>query len=207
LWFPNSATARDCVAKNNGQDGVSGGDVSTITGCTSRDNGGAGFVLGYGSAISGCTATANGQTGISVGMSCVVKDCAVRNCGNSGIAADSGSTISGCALVGNDGPAAIQVQAGCSVLNNTCFAQNDPEQDTAGIRAQSTGSRIEGNTVCSNWWGIVVEGTGNFVFRNTASANTSGNYSNAPGNVVGEILNVSSGATVTNASPWANFSY
>jgi 16S rRNA G966 N2-methylase RsmD len=49
--------------------------------------------------------------------------------------------------------------------------------------------------------------TGNFVFRNTASANSSGNYTNAPGNVVGEILNVSGGATVTSANPWANFSY
>jgi parallel beta-helix repeat protein len=202
--FPNSATARDCVAKDNGADGFSGGDVSTFTACTSRDNGGGvGFAVGAGSLVNGCTATANGQAGIACGENGVVKDCSVRNCGIGGIVADSGSTISGCALLGIGGPAAIQVQAGCSVFNNTCFGQDGA---TPGIRVQSTGSRIEGNNVCSNYWGIVVEGTGNFVFRNTAAANSSGNYTNAPGNVVGEIINVSGGATVTNANPWVNFS-
>ena len=53
----------------------------------------------------------------------------------------------------------------------------------------------------------MVEGTGNFIFRNTASANSSGNYTNAPGNVVGQIINVTGGLTITNASPWANFSF
>jgi parallel beta-helix repeat protein len=203
-WFPNSATARDCVAKDNGADGFSGGDVSSFTACTSRDNGGGvGFSVGAGSVVNGCTATANGQAGIACGVNSVVKDCSVRNCGNGGIVADNGSTISGCALLGIGGPAAIQVQAGCSVFNNTCFGQDGA---TPGIRVQSTGSRIEGNTVCSNYWGIVVEGTGNFVFRNTATANSSGNYTNAPGNVVGEILSVSGGATITNTNPWANFS-
>jgi hypothetical protein len=135
----------------------------------------------------------------------VVKDCSVRSCFNGGIGTDSGCTVSGCAVCYVAGFAGIQVQAGCIVVNNTCnFMDNET---VPAIRAQSTGSRIEGNNVCSNYWGIVVEGTGNFIFRNTSTANSSGNYTNASGNVVGQILNVGGGATIMNANPWANFSY
>jgi hypothetical protein len=41
----------------------------------------------------------------------------------------------------------------------------------------------------------------------SATANSSRNYTNAPGNVVGEILNVSGCATITNANPWPNFCF
>ena len=205
FWCSGGGMVRDCLAMNNNGDGIAAGDVSVFTGCTSRDNASSGFSAGAGCVVSGCTSTANSQTGISVGENSVVKDCSVRSCFNGGIWANHGSTISGSAVCYVAGAAGIQVQAGCSVFNNTCNFMSDNE--TPAIRAQSTGSRIEGNNVCSNYWGIVVEGSGNFVFRNTATANSSGNYTNAPGNVVGEILNISGGAMVTNASPWANFAY
>jgi parallel beta-helix repeat protein len=199
------AAIRDCLAMNNAGDGINGGDASIFTGCTSRDNDGSGFSAGAGCVVSGCASTANGLTGIAVGENSVVKDCSVRSCFDGGIWADNGSTVSGCAVCWVDGMAGIQVQAGCAVLNNTCsFMRSD---SAPAIDAQSAGNRIEGNNVCSNFWGIVVEGAGNFVFRNTATANSSGNFTNAPGNVVGEILDVSGGATVTSANPWANFSF
>jgi parallel beta-helix repeat protein len=204
-FWSGAATLRDCVALNNDGDGIAAEDVSVLTACTSRDNDGVGIITGAGCVVNSCTSTANSQSGIWVGENCVVKDCSVRSCFNGGIWADNGSTVSGCAVCYIEGLAGIQVQAGCAVLNNTCNFMND--DTTPAIEAQSFGSRIEGNTVCSNYWGIVVQGTGNYVFRNTATANSSGNYTNAPGNVVGEILNVSGGATVTSANPWANFSY
>jgi len=204
-FWSGAATLRDCVALNNAGDGIAAEDVSVLTACTSRDNDGVGIITGAGCVVNSCTSTANSQSGIWVGENCVVKDCSVRSCFNGGIWADNGSTVSGCAVCYIEGLAGIQVQAGCAVLNNTCNFMND--DTTPAIEAQSFGSRIEGNTVCSNYWGIVVQGTGNYVFRNTATANSSGNYANAPGNVVGEILNVSGGATVTSANPWANFSY
>jgi parallel beta-helix repeat protein len=196
---------RDCVALNNAGDGIAAEDVSAVTACTSRDNGGSGIIAGEGCVINGCTSTANSEAGILTGENCVVKDCSVRSSGNGGIIADNGSTVSGCAVCYVTGTAGIQVQAGCAVLNNTCNFMQD--NLTPAISAQSTGSRIEGNTVSSNYWGIAISGTGNFLFRNTAAANSSGNYTNAPGNVVGEILNVSGGAVITNANPWANFSF
>ena len=205
FWCSGGGTVRDCLAMNNSGDGLAAGDVSIFTGCTSRDNEGSGFSAGAGSLVSACTSTANSQTGISVGENSIVKDCSVRSCNNGGIGTDNGCTVSGCAVCYIYGFAGIQVQAGCTVVNNTCSFMNDA--NVPAIKAQSKGSRIEGNNVCSNYWGIVVEGTGNFVFRNTATANSSGNYTNAPGNIVGEILNVSGGAIVTNANPWANFSY
>jgi parallel beta-helix repeat protein len=204
FWCSGGGTVRNCLAMNNNGDGFSAGDVSIFTACTSRDHGGSGFTTGAGSVVSGCTATANGQTGIMVGENSAVKDCSVRSCSNGGIVAEKGSTVSGCALCYISGPAGIQTQAGCSILNNNCGFLNG---DTPAIRVQSAGSRIEANNVYSNAWGIVVEGTGNFVFRNTASANSSGNYTNAPGNVVGQVINASGGVTITNANPWANFSF
>jgi hypothetical protein len=204
FWCSGGGTLRECLALNNDGDGIATGDVSIFTTCTSRDNGGSGFSAGAGSYVTGCTSTANGQTGIYVGVNSVVKDCSIRSCGNGGILAEDGSTISGCAVCYVAGPAGIQVQAGCSVRDNTCNFMDGP--GTPAIFAQTTGSRIEGNNVCSNYWGIVTQGRGNFVFRNTAAANSSGNYTNAPGNIVGEILNVSGGATITNANPWVNFS-
>jgi parallel beta-helix repeat protein len=204
-FWSGAATLRDCVALNNDGNGFNGQDVSVFTACTSRDNDGVGIITGAGCVVNGCTSTANGQSGIWVGENSVVKDCSVRSCFSGGIWADNGSTISGCAVCYIEGLAGIQVQAGCAVLNNTCNFMND--DSTPAIEAQSFGSRIEGNNVCSNYWGIVVPGTGNYVFRNTATANSSGSYSNAPGNVIGQILNVSGGATITNANPWANFSF
>jgi parallel beta-helix repeat protein len=205
FWSPNGATVRDCVAMNNNGDGFMTSDVSAITGCSSRDNASRGFVLGAGSTIIGCAATANGDTGISVALSSVVKDCSVKNNAGGGIEAGDACTVSGCSARQNGGPAGIRVGAACLVANNTVMEHSGGEQ--RGILAQSGASRIEGNNVCSNWWGIVTEAAGNFVFRNTAGGNTHGNYTNAPGNVVGDILNVSGGATVTSANPWANFSY
>lgn len=206
FWSPNGATMQDCVAMNNAGDGFGTGAVSAITGCSSRDNAGDGFSFGDGSTLNACAATANGGAGVRAGLNCVVKDCSVKNNGNGGVVATDNCTISGCAVRQNYSPGGIQVQTACLVLGNTCF-EHDGGSDMPGIRALGTGNRIEGNNVCSNAWGIMVEGTGNFVFRNTASANFTGNYTNAPGNVVGEILDVSGGGTISNAGPWANFSY
>jgi len=186
-------------------DGIAAGDVSVFTPAPAATNGGSGLSAGAGSVVNGCTSTANNQTGISVGENCVVKDCSVKKFRQRRSCCGHGSTVSGCAVCYVSGAAGIQVQAGCSVFNNTCnFMLND---GTPAIRAQSTGSRIEGNTVCSNYWGIVAEGAGNFIFRNTATANSSGNYTNATAMSSARFSNVSGGATITNASPWANFSY
>ncbi|MCX7723348.1 MAG: right-handed parallel beta-helix repeat-containing protein [Verrucomicrobiae bacterium] len=207
FFSPNGVTMRDCLAMNNAGNGFTPAGVSVLTGCTSRDNWGAGFWVGDGSSVVNCTATANGGPGVWAGLSTVVKDCSLKNNGNGGVVAQDNCTIRNCVVRQNAGPGGIEVQSACLVLDNTCFEHGDEGNHVPGIRVRGGGNRIEANNVCSNRVGIVVEGTGNFVFRNTAIGNTFGNYTNAPGNVVGQILNVTGGATVTNANPWANFSY
>ncbi|MCX8092453.1 MAG: right-handed parallel beta-helix repeat-containing protein, partial [Verrucomicrobiae bacterium] len=207
FFSPNGATMRDCLAMNNAGNGFSPAGVSVLTGCTSRDNWGAGFWVGDGSSVVNCTATANGGPGLWAGLCTVVQDCSLKNNGNGGVVAQDNCTIRNCVVRENFGPAGIEVQAACLVLDNACFEQGNEVTPTPGIRVRGGGNRVEGNNVCSNRLGIVVEGTGNFVFRNTAIGNALGNYTNAPGNAVGQILHVSGGATVTNANPWANFSY
>lgn len=204
IWCPAGATVRDCLAMNNSGDGFTVGDVSVITACTSRDNASTGFALGAGSVIRSCSAVANGGPGIHLALNGLATGCVVRNNGAGGIQTEEGAVVQGCALRQNGGAAGIQVRTGSHVLDNNCFEHTDGEM--AGILVVGEGSRVEGNHVCSNQWGIKLEGTANFLFRNTATRNALGSYTNAPGNVIGQVFSVNGGGTITDASPWANFS-
>jgi parallel beta-helix repeat protein len=78
----------------------------------------------------------------------------------------------------------------------------------------NSGSRIEGNNLTYNVWGIRVVETGNIIVGNTAKNTT--NYSIVAGNRVGTIvvpplsgaINGNSGAAGTGATdPWSNIAY
>ncbi len=84
-----------------------------------------------------------------------------------------------------------------NTINNNLVAANA----ALGIGVIGNRNRIEGNHSNSNasagiWIG---GGSGNTVFRNSASGNPLGNYSIAAGNDVGPI-----GTAATSTSPWAN---
>ena len=79
----------------------------------------------------------------------------------------------------------------------------------------SSESRIEGNNVMGNDRGIDVDQLGNFIVRNTASANTV-NYDIVANNKVGVIVSApnsgaisgsTGGSGVGSTDPWANFTY
>ena len=72
----------------------------------------------------------------------------------------------------------------------------------AASAATRNRNRIENNHVTAYENGVVVSGTGNFIFRNT-TGNVGTNYIIAAGNAFGPI---NSGIGVVTNHPWANFS-
>jgi parallel beta-helix repeat protein len=187
-------------ASHNGGMGLRVGDNAILKDCSARNNGGHGIDTGVNSTVSDCVAFQN-TDGIWIGVGSTITSCAARENGGWGIVAGSGSSISGCTTHYNG--TGIYVNNFCHVLNNNPYGNG-----YAGIVAVLDHNRIEGNNVTANGWGIRVSGTGNLIIRNSARANTTGQYDIGATNTVGEILDFSAGGgTVTNANPWANFSF
>jgi len=177
IWVGDAAIVKDCSVRNNGDSGIRAGLNSIVSGCVAFKNSD-GIWADVGSSITGCTARENSGTGIG---------------------ASSGSTISGCNTHYNG--IGINVNNFCYVLNNNVYGNGQ------GIFVLLDNNRIDGNNVTDcGGVGISVAGQGNIIVRNTARANNP-NYDIAATNTVGEILDYSSGGTVTDANPWANFSY
>ncbi|MBL8760238.1 MAG: right-handed parallel beta-helix repeat-containing protein, partial [Phycisphaerae bacterium] len=108
---------------------------------------------------------------------------AVANTGD-GINGQQGTTILDCVSSENGADGII-------VLNMSLVRGNTCTQNTSdGIFVSSSGgNRIEGNHLVGNGRGLHVIGAGNLIVRNTASANTTVNWSIVANNVVGPILN------------------
>lgn len=133
--------------------------------------------MNEGSTVIDCTASYNGGDGIS----------------------SWGGIVSHCAVSYNVANG-IQISANGQVLD--CSAQNNGNGGAgAGIRVSGSGSRIDGNNVTANDWGIDVSSANNIVVRNTASGNST-NFNIVGGNSVGTITN-----TPVGAGAWNNFTY
>lgn len=226
----NSGSLTNCIADNASGSGYGFkiGSGNTLTGCTaigsaldsgvravaagntfnacvSNSNGGSGFSSDNGSNTAlGCTASGNGAHGFSLGVGSQVSGSSSCNNGQHGILAVSGSMVSSnsCFANGTDG---IRVSGPGTIKDNNCSNNSG-----AGILATgSSGARIEGNTLAANGTGISVSG-GAFVARNTARANgASGvnDFVSTGTNAIGQIFDVTAGATITTSNSFANFKY
>ncbi|MDX2117111.1 MAG: NosD domain-containing protein [Planctomycetota bacterium] len=168
-------------------------------------------------------------SGIQAGLSSIVQRCVISGCG-SGIEV-SGGFVRDCSVFDTVGQSAWQIAAiliasgsveRCTVLGST----------RAGIRSTGVsevrdnvisacqngitdgplagnGNRIEGNSVSfSTAEGIKIEKTRNIIARNAVTRSTGADYAIAPGNLVGEIIDGTGGASLSAAtSAWANFRY
>ncbi len=179
------------------------------------NNAGYGIGVGAGAVITRCVSRLNGGfAGIAVAYWSVITDCVSRENVGHGFEASSGTRFRGNLAQDNDGDG-IRVENECTIENNL-LADNDG----AGVRVKTYaspafGNRIENNNAVSNGVGVQVEGSGNWVAKNTASQNTT-NYVIAAGNAVGVIVAApasgaisgsSGGAGLGTTDPWANFSY
>lgn len=174
----SSGTITDCVANQNGGNGILAGPSCTISRCTAQQNELSGIRADLGSVISGCAAGFNKQQGIITAGGCLIVDSVCRS-----------NDLDG-----------IQVSTGCTVRGNTSTS-NGATGDGAGIHATGTNNRIEANACNSADRGIDVDSPGNVVIRNTCSGNTV-NWDIVAGNAVAQIVQAS-----TNAAPIVGNTY
>jgi parallel beta-helix repeat protein len=175
--------------------------------CNSENNTGNGFNCAGGGIISGCTANNNGDHGIRM-IGGTVSGCFAQNNGNNGIYVAPG-TVAGC-LVQNNGWSGVYVDApGSAVIGNTCLGNNASKSTfDAGIFINDSNNRVEDNHVtASGYAGIQVAGgyLNNVIIKNTITGNTASDYLIPSGHIVGPLINTT--GTITNANPWANFSF
>lgn len=201
-----SAAFSNCTALNSNLD--SGFDCDgggTFQNCTARGNGGSGFSgAGDGNVLTGCTSSENGAHGFSFTKTTTIANCNAFSNGQHGALVTSGSTVTASTFRGN-GTDGIRASTACLILNNSCYNNTG-----AGILVTSGNCRIEGNTVTNNATGISVAG-GAIVVRNTASKNPTATGANdfvaSGNNAIGQIFDVTAGATITTGNSFANFKY
>lgn len=216
-----NAVIRGCAATANGGPGIDASDAALVTDCAAVSSE-HGIVVGGGATLQACTAKSNLGNGITAGVNATVTSCSSTLNDGYGIGTGVGSTITRCTARENNGTGILSGTAslisdcvthyngvGLSVPNNGYLLNNNVHGNSGdGIAATLTHNRIDGNHVTGNGgWGISMADGANVMVRNTARDNTLGNYTNGTGNTVGEILDYSSGGTVTNAAPWANVSF
>lgn len=151
-----------------------------------------GIVAGARSRISDCVSHFADIQGISAGESSNVTGCTVV-ASSGGIAASSGSTIADC-IVRENGQGII-------TFGNARISRCTVEQNFTGMQVYLGGCRIEDNQLLNNTTGMVMETTGNTVFKNTFQGNGF-NITCPPGN---DIAPAGSAATAT--SPFANIAF
>jgi hypothetical protein len=200
----SDTTIRGCTTRINGQNGITA-FRSTVEACTSVLNTNYGILATNGSLI-GCTAAANSDSGIVVAGPSSVANCfAFTNAGN-GIEVTDATTVTGCTSQGN-ATNGILAGTNCRLTGNLCDG-NGPSAAAlgAGIRANGTGNRIEGNHLTDNRYAVLLpaggSATNNLVIGNSARGNVAA-FNIVAGNFVGPV---NTSTTLTN-HPWANFSY
>ncbi len=208
----SALTAIGCVARDNGQHGITSVNGGTVTGCTAINNTANGILALDGCTVSGCTSRANGS-GIVAFERSLIKDCTASANTVDGINVLEGTTIIDC-VASENGADGIVVLHRSLVRGNT-IANNV----NRGIFVSASGyCRIEGNDIAGNDRGLYVLGAGNVILRNTSSGNTTTNWQIAANNVFGPIIDRTapvSAAINGNAAPSslgstdpnANYSY
>lgn len=207
------STVTDSAARGNLDDGINAGTNCTVVNCTASSNSDVGITTGSGCGVISCTASLNGinagapgRHGIALAVGCQATNCTARSNQGNGISATDACSItaSNCSSNRGDG---ILVGSDCKVSDNNLDSNGATSGDGAGLHATGSDNRLDGNNATDNDRGIDVDGTGNFIVRNSASGNSGGNnYDIVAGNSVGDIVDVS-GMTITASNPWQNVSY
>lgn len=195
-------------AGGNGSIGIHVARDSNISACVCEQNGAHGLSAYYGSAIVDCVAAGNGGFGIIVLGASVIRGCTARANEDGGIDAFENNLIEGCVVVGNQSDG-INVGYDCVVRGNLCVDNGQGAAVGAGIAVGQflRGNRIEDNQVNYNDFGLKVDGDNNFIVRNTARGNASGNFSVVLGNELAPVISNPGASNFSTATPWSNFAY
>lgn len=154
-----------------------------------------GIFCAAGSTIKDCMVIGNGADGITTGNNCIVSGCLSANNQGNGILLNfaSGCLISGNTIAGNDGGKSANAAGICIVGSNNRIEGNH----VTGTSAPGNGILIFNNTSYTN----------NIVIRNSVEGGGTNNYSINASQIVGPLITNAVSGIITNANPWANFSF
>jgi parallel beta-helix repeat protein len=203
IYGTDGASVSRCSATNNNEGGIFINGTASISECTATGNGEGGFACGYGSSYAGCAARENDAYGFWVNSGSTATNCSSYDNGTDGFIVYIGSVVN-CTATFNSRDGIRLDTSDCTATGNTCRG-NGTQVAGAGIRALGTACRIDSNQVSANGFGIVSV-SDCVVVRNTARANSSGNYSFAAGTEYGQII-TNPGSGFVSSNPWANFAY
>jgi hypothetical protein len=171
-----------------------------------RDNGASGFLLEAGGLVKDCLAFENGQHGFEVrAYTDTMISCSASSNTASGFLFDGAGDFSvihcKSSLNGADGYNVSGETAYGVFLSSQAF---DNVQAGFQLGPSATGVRAFNNSSYGNAWGYRVEGFGNLIIKNSATANTNANYDDkGQGNSFGPTITVNDQAP----SPWGNLEF
>ena len=209
----------------NGVEAFNGENV-ILEDLTVSDTGGFG-IDAYGGVIRDCQVDSSGDTGI-VGDVSEIRHCVVENAGFDGIDAYDSQVrdcvvefnqygiyaapgkVSDCLIETNSFSGILAGSSGCQITGNTCVGNNfNASTSDAGIYLNASNNRVEDNHVAgSGYAGIQVASgasTRNLIIKNSVSGNGANNFITPGQQIVGPLITAT--GTITNANPWANFSF
>ena len=184
--------------------------TANITDCIVTNNTGTG-ILTAGGTVRGCMVEGNGNSGIDMIDRGVISECTAKGNTGIGIIGVQSVNILHCSSGANTG-SGIEVFVDCLVRANTCDSNGTggvgagiiiPQGRAPGVNGDN---RLEENNCSDNDYGLLISDSGNVIFRNTCSGNTTANYSVLAGNTKGTILSVG-GVDVVTSNSFANFEY
>lgn len=181
----------------------------------------------YGSLIRDCQVDSSGDSGIAANAS-EIRHCVVENTGYDGIDAYDSQVrdcvvehnlygiyvapgkVSDCLVETNSFSGIYAGSSGCQITGNTCLGNNfNASSNNAGIYLDASNNRVEDNHVVGNGHAGIQVASGasahNLVIKNSVSGNGTNNYITPGEQIVGPLITTT--GTITNANPWANFSF
>lgn len=188
IWIPGAGVVAECTVKGGTSEGIrAGGSGATISHC-SVTGANTGIFAGNGAnVVESCTAYQN-TLGFWAGES-IVRNCVAEFSAMQGFRIGNGCTLSACRAI-----------------------DNGTSGTYANIWVEGSGNRVEDNacikTAANSNWGLWVDGTDNFIVKNTSRGHGGGNYSNIPaGNEMAPIV-VNPGTNgFSTMTPWSNVSH
>lgn len=219
----NNSVIHGCTVNDIDSHGIEAGNNAVISNCSTEGNNGIGIRAGNGAVVLACSSHGENNDGINVGDGATVSDCSVTNSENAGISAGDGALVAGCSVrlnwfgisLGNhskvvNSTSSSNSTTGVGIGNSSVASGNVIDGNDGGLVAGS-GGRIEGNSLTNNVTGLDVSGTGNLIIKNSASGNSTADFSIVAGNSVGPIVNVAGAGDISGTPnsdhPWANFVY
>lgn len=207
----SQSTVSGCSGSSNDLDGINCGVGVTVTDCVADFNRGSGIVALLHSTLRGNTSWQNDIDGFSAGEGCTISECTAGANGR-GIVFGDNSKVTGCTASENSVDGLLTTGRGSQIVGNVVGGNPGVgiTLGTASIR-----NRVEDNHFHGNGIGLLVAGTTNLIFGNTATANST-NYVITTNNRVGPIVIPPNSAAVNGntggsgmgtTNPWANFSF